>query len=620
MFTHSAGTLANAGNATYVAGMGSVSYFPAGFDPRAAFKSFSTQGIWHTAGTTLVVPAGFILTLQKGRLDLTEIRGVVRSGGGALAFGTHGFNVKPTGSIDVTGGALSIGAESTVAGGLVTAPSLAVASARIDDPADPAQWAPTLSLTSGTVTVAGAMTVATGYKAHGLHEVTGGSLSAASLTVGERIWVSYGPPVDGIGVYRQTGGQAQFGTITLDGNGNAAAAAAPYNSGFQLRGGVVRVATRFTATGAATVDFGGGDGAFMAADGAVIDWEKATVANARNTAYTAGALSQSYFPKGFNPYTDFAAFSSLGLVHTRDTRIVIPVGQPVSVQQLVGSSVEVAGDLEVRAGGSIEAASLDVAAGGVVRGSGALAVADVTSAGTLRPGASPGTLALSGNFTQSAAGTLEVEIAGLNAGAQHDRVTVAQNAALGGALHLSLLDGYQPAAGNQFRILTAAARTGTFATVTGTDVAPGLDLSVHYTPTAVDLIAGRWTDADIAGVFDVPTSLTIDGAFVWDELLVKTGDGTLTLDLDHGFTTASGAALVILDGTVTLHSDTGGHVLILSGLQFGDLGQFSEAAGMDLNGKFGWSYTPAVVPEPAAATLILTCLGAASARRRRRRT
>ena len=68
--------------------------------------------------------------------------------------------------------------------------------------------------------------------------------------------------------------------------------------------------------------------------------------------------------------------------------------------------------------------------GGSVSGAGTI-VGTVTSTGTMQPGTSPGTLTIDGSFTQTAAGTLAIEIGGPAAGTGHDVLAVSGAATLG---------------------------------------------------------------------------------------------------------------------------------------------------------------------------------------------
>lgn len=84
------------------------------------------------------------------------------------------------------------------------------------------------------------------------------------------------------------------------------------------------------------------------------------------------------------------------------------------------------------------------------------------------PGNPIGTLTVQGNFlqqpgtsggTSSSRSRLSIQIAGAN---EFDRLAVAGNAALGGTLELSLLNGYAPAGTSSYAFLSAASVTGRF--------------------------------------------------------------------------------------------------------------------------------------------------------------
>lgn len=70
------------------------------------------------------------------------------------------------------------------------------------------------------------------------------------------------------------------------------------------------------------------------------------------------------------------------------------------------------------------------------------------------------------NFTQSATGTLNVDIGGTTQAVQYDRLQTS-NVSLNGTLNLSLSNGFQPSLGQTFDIVTSNTRTGTFSAVNG---------------------------------------------------------------------------------------------------------------------------------------------------------
>ncbi len=128
-------------------------------------------------------------------------------------------------------------------------------------------------------------------------------------------------------------------------------------------------------------------------------------------------------------------------------------------------------------------------ANGRVQGTGTISATPTTldnEGGTWAPGLSAGNLAVTGNWNQGANGTLEIEIGGLIPDTEHDQLSVSGAVNLDGTLDLRGLNGFVPAIGNQFTVLTAASVNGTFAEVTYQGQLPlGYGMDVIYTPTAV---------------------------------------------------------------------------------------------------------------------------------------
>lgn len=85
----------------------------------------------------------------------------------------------------------------------------------------------------------------------------------------------------------------------------------------------------------------------------------------------------------------------------------------------------------------------------------------LTNGGLVSIGGSSGSLigglTVTGNYDQSAAGSLTVQIGGLTAGTQFDRLTVNGPVTLDGTLNLSLANGFNPAVGNTFQIIVLSA-------------------------------------------------------------------------------------------------------------------------------------------------------------------
>ena len=103
-----------------------------------------------------------------------------------------------------------------------------------------------------------------------------------------------------------------------------------------------------------------------------------------------------------------------------------------------------------------------------------------------------GTVSFNGSagFTQSEAGTLSTDIAGLTAGTDFGWLTLSGPAALAGALTVNLIDGYEPNLGDAFAILSFGSRAGQFGTVNGLAIGNGKQFQASYGPTALTLTAG----------------------------------------------------------------------------------------------------------------------------------
>jgi hypothetical protein len=115
--------------------------------------------------------------------------------------------------------------------------------------------------------------------------------------------------------------------------------------------------------------------------------------------------------------------------------------------------------------------------------------AAVTSTASITAGDSstnPAKLSITGSFAQSSTGTLNISVGGTAAG-KFGELSVSNGAALGGTLSIKLVNGFVPAVGNSFTILTGTAVTGKFATVKGTSINASEHFQVNYNATSVTL-------------------------------------------------------------------------------------------------------------------------------------
>ena len=122
--------------------------------------------------------------------------------------------------------------------------------------------------------------------------------------------------------------------------------------------------------------------------------------------------------------------------------------------------------LTIAAGRTLSSASGFLNANGaVLKGTGTLA-AHVTNSGTLAPGNSPGIIHIDGDYTQTATGTLEIEVGGLTAGTEHDQVIVSGTASIDGNLTFPLVNNpttgllFHPQLNDEITFLTANSISG----------------------------------------------------------------------------------------------------------------------------------------------------------------
>ncbi|MBN1851574.1 MAG: serine hydrolase [Pirellulales bacterium] len=140
------------------------------------------------------------------------------------------------------------------------------------------------------------------------------------------------------------------------------------------------------------------------------------------------------------------------------------------------------GILSIAETGVLEAASTCVNSGGLLTGSGKI-IGSLSNYGSVPPGTSTAILDISSNYTQYAAGMIEIEIAGTQPGSEHDALVIEGSAKLDGHLEIVLDPLYTPLLGDEIEILTALGGVSkTFATVDGVETMPDLSLAVLYEP------------------------------------------------------------------------------------------------------------------------------------------
>jgi len=134
---------------------------------------------------------------------------------------------------------------------------------------------------------------------------------------------------------------------------------------------------------------------------------------------------------------------------------------------------------------SLGAIGLENSLGGILQGTGTVTGNVTNTAGTISPGALPGTLVINGNYVQGSAGNLHIELGGFEQGTEFDFLDISGTATLAGTLTISLLDGFMPSTTDTFTFLKAdGGLFGTFDDVINLD---GSLWSITYFPNQIGI-------------------------------------------------------------------------------------------------------------------------------------
>jgi RHS repeat-associated protein len=164
--------------------------------------------------------------------------------------------------------------------------------------------------------------------------------------------------------------------------------------------------------------------------------------------------------------------------------------------------------------------------GGTLSGSGTI-YGNVTNAAVMDLGGAPATLQINGNYTQTAAGALNLKVGGSNSGSGYDQIHVGGTATLDGTLNVSLINGFGASGGQVFNLINFAGSNGGFATVNLPQLSGMPAFITQTTATSFNLI-GATTAPDLAvtAVSFTPSSAT-DGQNLTVNYTI-TNQGTVT--------------------------------------------------------------------------------------------
>ena len=280
------------------------------------------------------------------------------------------------------------------------------------------------------------------------------------------------PQFNNAGTLEKTGGTGTTSlAVPFSNSGTVRAASGTLNlgsafsnfSGTTLTGGTYIVSSTLSFTGAniqtnaATI---------------VLDGSASNTLNSSNSAnaltnFSTNAAGGSFTIQNGRNFTTTGAFTNAGN---------LAVGAS-SIFTATGNYTQTAGDTDLQ-GGTLAATGLVDLQGGLLSGSGAVS-GNVSNQVQVGPGDSAGAISVTGNFTQTSAGTLNIELGGTSIG-QFDTLFVTGTATLDGSLNVSLIDAFVPTPPDSFQVLIFGARSGDFATETGLELGGGLTLNPSY--------------------------------------------------------------------------------------------------------------------------------------------
>ena len=148
---------------------------------------------------------------------------------------------------------------------------------------------------------------------------------------------------------------------------------------------------------------------------------------------------------------------------------------------------------------------------GIINGVGTINGSVTNTNGVVIPGYNLGALTVTGTYTQGKYGQLKIALGGITPGTQYTQLNVG-TASLDGTLVIQLINGYQPHLNDTFKIITHAARSGSFPNI------------VNVSPYGFEVV---YNDKDVSlKVISGPETV---GPLAWaDNAFGEVGDGTTT--------------------------------------------------------------------------------------------
>jgi uncharacterized protein with beta-barrel porin domain len=472
------GTITATSQGVYVSGIATVTN-------AGSISSSAAAGVKITAGGIVTNQAGGVISGTDGVLTSTTTGTVVNAG--SISGTTIGVYVHGGGTI------------TNQAGGVISGPS-------------------SILISSGTglnvVTNAGTLSGTVSFGSGGLMaNQTGGVITTASgagvfmsfgtlTNAGSIAGATYGVQINHAGtITNQAGGVISGATgiftalaaniVTNAGTVSGTSIGVALTAGGSVTnqaGGVVSGPTGIEISGGAgTVTNGGtitGTGGtaiqFTGAGANLVTLQSGAVVTGNIVGSTAGGATNTLTLQGSGSLTStISNFTSLSLQSGAAWSLSGATTFASATTIGAGSSLQIGNAANP---GAVFTGDMAVANGGQLSGHGTIA-GNVTSSGTVTPGGTIGTLTVTGNYVQSATGSLAIELAPSAA----SKLAVGGTATIAGTLALTADPGSYVNK-TVYQILTAGGGvTGTFGQVTGAQVSPVLLVVPSYTANAVDL-------------------------------------------------------------------------------------------------------------------------------------
>lgn len=262
------------------------------------------------------------------------------------------------------------------------------------------------------------------------------------------------------------------GTLSVSNGGRVTSTEAFIGSGFSPMSGSATVAGTGSSwtTGALTVG-NGSSGSLMIADGGTV--LSATAAIGKTTSgssiVTVVGIGSTWTTSGQLAIGGYFLLPSVPLSRGPGT---LTIGANGNVMTGGDTTILPKGKLDLQGGTFTTTAIKFQSTGGVFNWTtGTLHVGTyngnlTNSAGVLAPGLSPGKTTVTGNYSQQAGGSLQIEVGGTVSATQYDLLSVTGNVTIGGQLELRMLNGFLPVATDTFTVLTVGGTlSGAFSNV-----------------------------------------------------------------------------------------------------------------------------------------------------------